>query len=45
VTDTVAQLPAVIEALTGLDLMALLRSLPGVKDSQSKEPGDQTDGA
>ena len=34
VTDTVAQLPAVIEALTGIDLMALLRSLPAVKDSQ-----------
>lgn len=38
VTDTVAQLPAVIEALTGLDLMALLRSLPAVKDSAAPPP-------
>jgi len=38
VTDTVAQLPAVIEALTGLDLMALLRSLPAVKDSGAAAP-------
>ncbi len=44
VTDTVAQLPAVIEALTGLDLMALLRSLPAVKDSQMKDGGDQPAG-
>lgn len=40
VTDTVAQLPEVIQALTGLDLMALLRSLPAVKDSMAKPDDD-----
>ena len=44
VTDTVAQLPAVIEALTGLDLMALLRSLPAVKDSAPQAESDRPAG-
>jgi flotillin len=45
VTDTMAQLPAVIEALTGLNLMDLLKNLPAVKaavqkpeESKSQEP-------
>jgi flotillin len=36
VTNTVAQLPAVIEALTGLNLMDLLGNLPGIKDAAAR---------
>jgi hypothetical protein len=31
VTDIVAQVPATIEALTGIDLMSALQGLPGLK--------------
>jgi hypothetical protein len=31
VTDIVAQVPATIEALTGIDLMSALKELPGLK--------------
>ena len=31
VTDTIAQLPAVVEALTGINLMDLLKNLPALK--------------
>ena len=31
VADTMAQLPAVIEALTGINLMDLLKNMPAVK--------------
>jgi flotillin len=34
VTDVVAQIPAVIEALTGLNVMDLLKNLPAVKQSK-----------
>jgi flotillin len=37
VTDTMAQLPAVIEALTGLNLMDLLKNLPEVKAAIRKD--------
>ena len=40
VTNTVAQIPEVIEALTGINLMDLLRNLPAVKGAiQSNEEG------
>jgi flotillin len=39
VTDTVAQLPAVIEALTGLSLIDLLKNLPALKEAAQK--GDE----
>jgi flotillin len=37
VTDTVANLPEVIEALTGLNLMSLLRNLPAIKNAEARE--------
>jgi len=37
VTNIVAQVPATIEALTGLDLMDLLKNLPGVGETPSAE--------
>jgi flotillin len=41
VTDTVAQIPEVIEALTGINLMDLLRNLPAVKGAiKSSEGGN-----
>jgi len=40
VTNTVAQIPEVIEALTGINLMDLLRNLPAVKGAiQSSDEG------
>lgn len=44
VTDTVANLPEVIEALTGLNLMSLLRNLPAIKNAAARdEPARQTE--
>ena len=37
VTNTIAQLPALVESLTGIDLLGTLKSLPGVVSSG--EPG------
>jgi flotillin len=42
VTDTMAQLPAVIEALTGLNLMDLLKNLPAVKDAVRGDEAKKT---
>ena len=42
VTNIIAQLPAVVEALTGADLLGTLRNLPGVKTFEgqpSERPG------
>ena len=36
VTNTITQLPVLIEALTGIDLLATLKSLPGVKTIEQK---------
>jgi flotillin len=41
VTDTMAQIPAVIEALTGLNLQDLLKNLPAVKAAANRPPIDQ----
>jgi len=41
VTDTVAQIPEVIEALTGINLMDLLRNLPAVKGAIKSSEGGQ----
>jgi flotillin len=39
VTETMAQLPAVVEALTGMNLIDLLKNLPAIRASQEREPG------
>ena len=39
VTDTIAQIPALVESLTGIDLLGTLKGLPGVMTSQ--EQGSQ----
>jgi flotillin len=44
VTDTVAQIPAVIEALTGLDLLGLLRNLPALKAAPGANGDAEPDG-
>jgi flotillin len=41
VTNIVAQVPATLEALTGVDLMDALKSLPGI--GQSSQQGSETD--
>jgi len=38
VTNTVAQLPALVEALTGIDLLGTLKHLPGVVTSDEPDP-------
>lgn len=38
VTDTIAQLPVVIEALTGISLIDLLKNLPAVKEATKGAP-------
>jgi len=43
VTDTVAQVPAVIEALTGINLMDLLQNLPAVKDAIRSKPAAEAE--
>jgi flotillin len=45
VTNTVAQIPEVIEALTGLNLMDLLRNLPAVKGAIQAREDEAADGA
>jgi flotillin len=40
VTEVVAQLPVTIEALTGIDLGAALRNLPGLKTSDGDGSGE-----
>ena len=42
VTNIVAQMPATIEALTGIDLTETLRNLPGVGEGPSGEDGSET---
>ncbi len=47
VTNTIAQLPALVESLTGIDLLGTLKSLPGVVTTDgapSPEPASD-DGA
>jgi len=45
VTDTMAQMPAVIEALTGINLIDLLKALPAVQAAKPAggESGSTTD--
>jgi flotillin len=38
VADSMAQIPEVIEALTGISLIDLLKNLPAVRDAVQKEP-------
>jgi flotillin len=38
VADSMSQIPAVIEALTGISMIDLLRNLPAVRDAIQKEP-------
>lgn len=38
VTETVAQIPAVVEALTGLSLLDLLKNLPAVRQAMQPNP-------
>ena len=40
VTQSVAQLPPVIESLTGIKLEKLLEQVPGLKKSMEKGPGE-----
>ena len=37
VTDIIAQVPATIEALTGIDFLSAIKSLPGLKDAPSAD--------
>ena len=37
ITNVVAQIPAVIEALTGLDILGTLKNLPGVKTTDGQD--------
>ncbi len=41
VTNIIAQVPATLEALTGIDLMEALRSLPGIGQSSPEEPAKE----
>ena len=47
VTNVIAQLPAVVEALTGIDVLGTLKGLPGVRNTGSDAPAQAvpTDGA
>jgi flotillin len=45
VTNIIAQVPATIEALTGIDLTESLKELPGLKKSSSEKQADEPDGA
>lgn len=40
VTDTIAQMPAVIEALTGIDIIKSIQALPAVSGLQAKDTGE-----
>lgn len=37
ITNVVAQIPAVIEALTGLDILGTLKNLPGVNTTDGQD--------
>ena len=39
VTNIIAQLPEVIEALTGIDVIGSIKNLPGVRDSNGDAAG------
>jgi flotillin len=41
VTNIIAQVPATIEALTGLDLMGAIGNLPGLKDTPESDGGKE----
>jgi flotillin len=41
VTNIVAQVPATLEALTGVDLVEALQSLPGINQSKDGEPAEE----
>lgn len=45
VTNIIAQIPAVVESLTGVDLLGTLKSLPGVKTSEQSPGSNGTPGA
>lgn len=47
VTNIIAQLPAVVEALTGIDILGTLKSLPAIKstDGQMREESGSGNGA
>ena len=48
VTEIIAQLPGVLEALTGVDVLATPKSLPGVKlteGQKGEQPGGETPGS
>ena len=47
VTNIIAQLPAVVEALTGIDLLGTLKSLPAIKstDAQASEGSGSGNGS
>ncbi len=47
VTNIIAQLPAVVESLTGIDLLGTLRNLPGIRtfEGQSSERPGSGNGA
>jgi flotillin len=44
VTEAVAQVPAVVEALTGVDIVELIRTLPGVAGLGEPEPESAVEG-
>jgi len=44
VTNTIAQLPALVESLTGIDLLGSLKSLPGVVTTEASGPETPTSG-
>ena len=41
VTNIIAQIPATLEALTGIDLIETLHSLPGLNLGGEQEPGEE----
>lgn len=42
ITNIVAEVPATLEALTGIDLLAAMQELPGVKKNDAKDGDDGT---
>ncbi len=44
VTKTIAQIPALVESLTGIDLLGTLKNLPGVVASEEPGPPEPASG-
>ena len=44
VTNTIAQLPVLIESLTGIDILGTLKNLPGIVTLEEQDPGKSGSG-